>query len=87
MDVAAVGGAGLFSARAPFSAALTEAHDGLLLADDPFLWRQEIDRLATNLETARFLADNLRRTAERIGSTQQLRRFWSERLGLDGVEA
>ena len=85
MDVASVGAAGLFSARTPFSQAVEHNHDGLLLADDPVLWCAEIERLMTDLETAKVLAENMTITAQRLGNKLDLRSFWMQRLGLKAL--
>ena len=61
---------------------LKHGHDGLLLEDDPALWMAEIERLATNLPSAKGLAEGLAVTAQRLGDKQTLRLFWSERLGV-----
>jgi hypothetical protein len=84
LDTAAVGAAGLFSARMPFSRAITHREDGLLLGDDPAVWRTEIERLIGDLKTARVLAENAAITAQRLGSKERLRAFWIERLEMSG---
>ena len=85
MDTVAVGGAGMFSARAPFSGTITHNHDGVLLGDDVTVWCAEIRRLTANLQAALLLAQRAVTTAERVGSRKNLRRFWAERLGLSIV--
>ena len=82
METAGVGGAGIFSARQPFSDALEHGHNGLLLEDDPALWVAEIERLAADLQMARFLAENMVTAAQRLGNKQTLRTYWSERFGI-----
>jgi hypothetical protein len=82
MDTAAVGAAGIFSDRTPFSRVLVHGQDGLLLPDDPQIWYWEIDRLASDLEGARILAEKAGACARRLGKPERVRQFWMQRLGL-----
>jgi hypothetical protein len=82
LDVAAVGAAGLFSARRPFTDAVTDGVHGLLLPDDPVVWRESLLRLAKDLATARRLSEAARARARDIGDPARVRAFWRTRLGV-----
>jgi len=86
LDAAAIGAAGLFSARAPFGGTITHSKEGLLLADDVGLWRFEIERLISDLDSARALAKNGAIAAQRLGSKQKLRAFWIDRLSMKNIQ-
>lgn len=81
-DVAAVGATGVFSARAPFTDAVTDGVHGLLLPDDPVAWRESILRLASDLGVAHRLSEGARGRARHIGDPARVRAFWRARLGL-----
>jgi hypothetical protein len=82
LDVAAVGAAGLFSARRPFTEVVTDGVHGLLLPDDPVAWQQSILRLAGDLATTRRLSEAARARAHDIGDPARVRAFWRTRLGV-----
>jgi hypothetical protein len=82
LDVAAVGAAGLFSARPPFTDAVTDGVHGLLLPDDLAAWRDSIVSLATDLATARRLAVAAQARARDLGDPARVRAFWRDRLGV-----
>jgi len=82
LDVAAVGAAGLFSARPPFTDAVTHGVHGLLLPDDPLAWRESILRLAGDLDATRRLSEAARTRARELGDPARVRAFWRARLGV-----
>jgi hypothetical protein len=81
-DVAAVGAAGLFSARPPFTDAVLDGVHGLLLPDDPAAWRDSVQSLASNLAAARRLSEAAQARARQLGDPARVRAFWRARLGL-----
>jgi hypothetical protein len=82
LDVAAVGAAGLFSARPPFTDVVSDGVHGLLLPDDPAEWRDSVLRLAADLSAARRLSEAARAHARQLGDPARVRAFWRARLGL-----
>jgi hypothetical protein len=82
LDVAAVGAAGLFSARPPFTDVVTDGLHGLLLPDDPVVWRESILGLAQDPARARRLSEASRARARDIGDPARVKAFWRTRLGV-----
>jgi hypothetical protein len=83
LDHAAVGAAGLYSARPPFSSVVREGADGRLLADDPHAWCEAIAQLCRDPDAACRLARAGYALARARGDPARLRAFWLPRLEIE----
>lgn len=81
-DHAAFGAAGLYSDQPPFSAHIRNGVSGLLLPNEPRLWRAALESLArTPTEAARLAAEG-QALSRRLGDPLRVRAFWTQALGL-----
>ncbi len=81
LDHAAVGAAGIYSARAPYADIVSPGVDGLLAGDDPREWLTALEGLIADPAGARRLAENGVALARRIGDPRRARALWEEALG------
>ncbi len=80
LDIAAVGGVGIFSNRSPYSDVVEHGENGLLANDDHDEWYQHLDYLLANPKIAADMAFNARQTAFKIGHPGRAYRFWRQLL-------
>jgi len=76
LDHGAFGAAGLYSDRRPFSRIINHGENGLLINDNRNDWRKAIESLILNMKTTKHLAKNGTLLAAKLGSPEQVRRFW-----------
>lgn len=79
LDIAAAGGVGLFSRRAPYSNIVNDGVDGLLVDDDPADWQRCLVRLLEAPRETHRMAQRALEKARDIGSPTRHHAFWSER--------
>ncbi|WP_158774112.1 glycosyltransferase [Cobetia sp. L2A1] len=77
LDIAAMGGVGIYSRRAPFTEIVEHGVDGLLVGDDPQEWQAAIERLLTDREATREMAARAQQKARCIGSPDTCADFWA----------
>lgn len=83
LDHAAVGAAGLYSNRPPFSTVIEDGVSGHLLSDHAQAWADALVRLAGQPEACRQMAEAGVTLAQNRGDPARLRSFWLHHLGLD----
>ncbi len=79
LEIAATGGVGLFSRRAPYSNIVSDGVDGLLVDDDPADWQRCLVRLLASPRDTHRMAQRALEKARDIGSPAHHRAFWHER--------
>tara|TARA_R110001583_G_scaffold166104_3_gene318862 strand:+ start:12064 stop:13110 length:1047 start_codon:yes stop_codon:yes gene_type:complete len=79
LDIAAMGGVGIYSDRSPYSELVEQGVDGLLVGDRLDDWYQGICYLIDNPEDAKRMAEAAAEKALRIGSLDTAKRFWQSR--------
>lgn len=87
LDVAAMGGVGIFSDREPYRSIVCHGTDGLLVQDEPDAWKEAMLALLENRDKARWMAKKAMDKAEEIGHRQHARRFWQQRMRFNGVDS
>ena len=80
LEHASFGAAGLYSARAPYTAWIEHGRNGLLLNDNPSQWEQAIETLCRDSTTAEAIARRGAELATTIGEPLRVRDFWRERI-------
>ncbi|WP_110665709.1 glycosyltransferase [Salinicola halophilus] len=79
LDIAVMGGVGLYSDREPYADVITDGRDGLLVADDPRAWQAALERLVDYPRDTHRLARAAADTAAAIGDPEKARTFWWRR--------
>jgi glycosyltransferase involved in cell wall biosynthesis len=79
LDIAAMGGVGIYSDRSPYSELVEHGVDGLLVGDRLEDWYQSICYLIDNPEDAKQMALAAAEKATRVGSLDSAKRFWERR--------
>ncbi|MEQ5769724.1 glycosyltransferase [Halomonas sp. H33-56] len=79
LEIAAMGGVGLFSRRAPYSNIVSDGEDGLLVDDDPADWQRCLVRLLESPRETHRMAQRALEKARDIGSAAHHHAFWGER--------
>ena len=79
LEIASMGGVGLFSRRAPYSNIVCDGEDGLLVDDDPADWQRCLVRLLESPRETHRMAQRALEKARDIGSPTLHRAFWSQR--------
>ncbi|WP_311944937.1 glycosyltransferase family protein [Halomonas piscis] len=64
LDIAAMGGAGIYSRRPPYTDIVEHGVNGLLAGDDPGEWQRSLERLLDNPAEAQAMAKAAAQTAE-----------------------
>ncbi|XKF16245.1 glycosyltransferase [Halomonas sp. BLK-85] len=80
LDIAAMGGVGVYSNRYPYSEVVCHGENGLLVDDDPYAWQAAIEELLDNPVAAAEMARAAAADAKRMGSPHHAADFW-QRLG------
>jgi len=80
LDIAAMGGVGVYSNRYPYTEIVRHAENGLLVEDDPYAWQAAIEELLDNPSAAAEMARTAADDARRLGDPQHAAEFW-QRLG------
>ncbi|WP_188113774.1 glycosyltransferase family 1 protein [Salinicola halophyticus] len=79
LDIAVMGGVGIYSARSPYSDVVTDGQDGLLVEDDPLAWQSALERLLDYPSDTERMAKAAGKTAADIGNAVQAQEFWWQR--------
>ncbi|MBF8223891.1 glycosyltransferase family protein [Halomonas sp. 328] len=77
LDIAAMGGVGLFSRRAPYTELVEHGVNGLLVGDEPSHWRHSLDWLLAHPGEARQMAEAAAQTARCLGDPETVANFWA----------
>ncbi|WP_025733158.1 hypothetical protein [Carnimonas nigrificans] len=80
LDIAVMGGVGIYSKRAPYTEVVEDGVDGLLVEDTPGAWYEALHSLASSPQTRLKMAQAAARKALTVGDPQIARQFWLERL-------
>ncbi|MGP9677093.1 glycosyltransferase family 1 protein [Halomonas sp. AOP27-A1-41] len=79
LDIAAMGGVGIYSNRYPYTEIVRHGENGLLVEDSPAAWQAALQQLVNNPQTAADMAQQAAIDAQRIGDLQQAVMFWQTR--------
>ncbi|MBR2513260.1 MAG: glycosyltransferase [Halomonas sp.] len=79
LDIAAMGGVGIYSNRYPYTEIVRHGENGLLIGDSPNEWRVALHHLLNNPESAAQMAQQAAVDAQHIGNPQQAAHFWQAR--------
>jgi len=79
LDIAAMGGVGLYSRRRPYTEIVRDGEDGLLVDDDPEAWYEALAWLLDHPDRAREMAANAAHKAAAVGDPQRAAAFWQAR--------
>jgi hypothetical protein len=80
LDVAQIGAVGVYSIHPEFTEYVRHEHDGLLLENDPKLWRKGLEWLVQDPERLATLRENALQLANRVGHMGRLEEFWANEL-------
>ena len=80
LDIAAMGGVGVYSNRYPYTEIVRHGENGLLVDDAPDAWQAAIDALLDNPVVAASMAATAAADAKHIGDPHHALAFW-QRLG------
>ena len=79
LDIAAMGGVGIYSNRAPYAEIITHGEDGLLAGDSPGEWQACLERLLDDPAETRHMAERAAEKARELGDPQRAQAFWRAR--------
>ncbi|MCE3026002.1 glycosyltransferase [Salinicola sp. DM10] len=79
LDIAVMGGVGLYSARAPYSQVITDGVDGLLVEDDAKAWEEALHRLIRYPDERESMARAAGQRAREVGDPAIAEVFWRQR--------
>lgn len=77
LDIAAMGGVGVYSDRYPYTAIVRHGENGLLAGDSPEQWQAAITRLLDDPAAAGAMAAQAADDAMRLGEPGTAARFWA----------
>lgn len=83
LDIAAMGGVGIYSNRSPYTEVVRHGENGLLVDDDPTAWCDGLQQLLEDPEATACMARQAAFDAQRVGDPLKAVSFWqvrSERL-------
>lgn len=83
LDIAAMGGIGIYSNRYPYTEVVRHGENGLLVEDSPDAWQAAFKQLLDNTEATAKMASQAARDALSIGDPQKVITFWQSRQGRD----
>lgn len=81
-DIGALGAVGVYSRSATYSGAIEHGVNGLLLDNDPLIWRKALKWLIQRPDEMHRLAVAGQALASRRGDITLLQNFWSNKLGM-----
>jgi glycosyltransferase involved in cell wall biosynthesis len=81
-DIAALGAAGIYSNCPPYNSVVEHGVNGLLLDNDPLLWRKAIKWLIERPEELQQMARAGQALATTRGHVKRLQNYWFQGLGL-----
>ncbi|WP_235976168.1 glycosyltransferase [Vreelandella sedimenti] len=76
LDIAAMGGVGIYSNRYPYTEVVRHGENGLLVDDSPEAWQAGLNQLLDNPEATAKMASQAARDALNIGNPQKAITFW-----------
>ena len=76
LDIAAMGGVGVYANRYPYTEIVRHGENGLLVDDDPNAWQAALEHLLDNPEVAARMARTAAVDAKRIGDPRHALAFW-----------
>lgn len=76
LDIAAMGGVGIYSNRYPYTEVVRHGENGLLVDDSPNEWQAGLNQLLDNPEATAKMASQATRDALNIGNPQKAVTFW-----------
>lgn len=76
LDIAAMGGVGIYSRCSPYTDIVTDGEDGLLADDSPAAWRSCLQRLLDDPSGTRRMAACAANKASDIGDPARAQAFW-----------
>ncbi|MGY3727752.1 MULTISPECIES: glycosyltransferase family protein [Cobetia] len=76
LDIAAMGGVGIYSRRAPYTEIVEHGVDGLLVGDDPADWQAALERLLGDQQGTEVMTKRALQKARDIGAVQTCTNFW-----------
>lgn len=79
LDIAAMGGVGIYSNRYPYTEVVRHGENGLLVEDSPEAWQAGLKRLLNNPEATAKMAHQAARDALNLGNPQKAVTFWQSR--------
>ncbi len=79
LDIAAMGGVGIYSNRYPYTEVVRHGENGLLVGDAPDEWRAALQQLINDPQTTADMARQAAIDAQHIGDPQLAVRFWQGR--------
>lgn len=79
LDIAAMGGVGIYSNRYPYTEVVQHGENGLLVGDAPDEWQAALQQLLNNPEATANMARQAAADALRIGAPQHTIDFWQTR--------
>lgn len=79
LDIAAMGGVGIYSRRAPYDGIVEHGVDGLLVGDDPSEWRAALEQLLADPTATQAMAERALQKARDIGAVEACTNFWRSR--------
>lgn len=79
LDIAAMGGVGIYSNRYPYTEIVRHGENGLLIEDSPGAWQAGLRHLLDNPQAAAAMAQQASLDAQRIGDLQHAAMFWLAR--------
>ncbi len=79
LDIAAMGGVGIYSRRAPYTEIVEHGVDGLLVGDDPEEWQSALEQLLADPVATQAMAERALQKARDIGAVEACTDFWRSR--------
>lgn len=76
LDIAVMGGVGIYSNRYPYTEIVRHGENGLLVGDSPNEWQVALHYLLNNPESAAQMAQQAGVDAQHIGNPEQAAHFW-----------
>lgn len=79
LDIAAMGGVGVYSNRYPYTEVVRHGENGLLVEDSPAAWQAALQQLLNNPQAAADMAQQAAIDAQHIGDLKLAIMFWQAR--------
>ncbi|MED5294205.1 MAG: glycosyltransferase [Pseudomonadota bacterium] len=79
LEIARMGGVGVYSRRSPYQEIVDDGVDGVLVDDDGLAWQEALERLLSSPEHIQIMARRAVEKAADIGNPARHEAFWRER--------